>query len=111
MKSAIVFRGKGLGSGNENKILSLIDFFQVCKELAEIKHKEVEILLQHSLKEERFAILVEMGRVRFSYHSEDPIRAFNDVTGQIGAYLIPKIKAKHVSSKKEKHTPRKTRRR
>lgn len=95
MKSAIKFDSDVYK--NDDLLHSIYCLFEWCRDVAEYRHKKVDVLLQHSLREDEFAVLVEVDDKKFGHHSINPKEAIDIVERQVAIYF-------YETAKKEEHS-------
>ncbi len=101
LKSAILFHPTRL-SANDRLRTSMTNCIEWASELAEASGELVGVSLQHSLKHDEFAVMVECGRRTFSSHSRNPKHVFDDVSKKVFKH----IERLHAAIEKEERSSR-----
>lgn len=86
MKSSLTFYPKQLDQN-----ASLIEASRRCNswaaELACVMGVKSFVTMQHSLRDDEFALLVECGKKTFAAHSKNPRTVFASVSRQLNRYI------------------------
>lgn len=88
MSAAFVFE-KGRGP---SVLLPLIQLYGLCKKASSLLDTRVELLFQHSLKEDKFALMVTVRKkgvssILFGHYDDSPIKAIGKMTKELEEYL------------------------
>lgn len=108
MKSSILFKGGGFARFQKNYgIVQNWGFmFRLFSEIAYQKKEDVQVTIQHSLKEDQLAIMVELPHQTIAYHHRDP----NKVVQVLSNSLLDHLRQfhEHQAEQEKKRAARKT---
>lgn len=82
LKTAVLFSPTNVRS-NERMVDSISCFFEWASELALVSGETVGVTMQHSLRHDEFALMVECGQKTFASHKSKPKAVFDDVSKQL----------------------------
>lgn len=97
MKSSFLFRPKAYIQNNRT-ITEWLLFLNSCDFLAQATGEDVLVTMQHSLKTDEFAVLVELPKETFSFHDTDPRKVLKN----LDQLLIARIKKGRHADKEKK---------
>lgn len=99
MKSSFVFKPR-LDGANGKTLVEWVYLLTSCDLLANAVNKEVRLTMQHSLKTDEFAVLVELPRETFSYHDKNPRK----VVRKVESLLSKRIEKENNANEKKERT-------
>ena len=101
MKSALTFYPTQI-CRNESLVESVRGCHEWAAELAQVAGEKSFVTMQHSLRDDEFALLIECGKKKFYAHAKDPKRVFDSVAKQVFKY----IERLNAQQQKEEHSTR-----